>query len=164
MRFQEPRQASLDEVKISRDGNHAIIQFDDPNISTTHLEIGPNVDRMSDQEILELFNEVMASRDQMIADYDNFVIEIPPGSPQIAYHELSDQWVPRGGLLRCQIEDGGVDGETTFLVDDQELTLQQFGKMLRTYSGWGMRIAFVPDDLIHEQPRVELREPLESES
>ena len=164
MQFKEPRQASLEEVKISRDGDHAIIQFDDPNISTTHLEIGPNVERMSDQQILELFNEVMASRDQMIADYDNFVIEIPRGSPQIAYHELSDQWVPRGGLLRCQIEDGGADGETTVLIDDQELTLQQFGKLLRTYAGWGMRIAFVPDDLIHEQPRVEVREPLESES
>ena len=54
--------------------------------------------------------------------------------------------------------------EITVHVDDQELTLQQFGKLLRTYAGWGMRIAFVPDELIHEEPRVELREPLESES
>jgi hypothetical protein len=31
-------------------------------------------------------------------------------------------------------------------IDDREFTLEEFGKMLVTYAGWGMRIEFVPDD------------------
>jgi len=42
---------------------------------------------------------------------------------------------------------------------DRELSLAEFGRMLTTYAGWGMRIAFVPDDDVHEEPRIEVREP-----
>ena len=31
--------------------------------------------------------------------------------------------------------------------------------MLTTYAGWGMRIVFVLDDEIHEEPQIEVREP-----
>lgn len=41
----------------------------------------------------------------------------------------------------------------------QELSIEQFGRLLTTYSGWGMRIVFVPDDEIEQTPRVEVREP-----
>jgi hypothetical protein len=91
------------------------------------------------------------------------VIEIPPGHPQIKYSERSDQWVPRGDLLRCLIEDGGDDGEVTVHIDDQELSLREFGRLLLTFAGWSMRIAFVPENLIEEEPEVEVREPREGE-
>jgi hypothetical protein len=31
--------------------------------------------------------------------------------------------------------------------------------MLTTYSGWGMRIEFVPEDEVHRRPVLEVREP-----
>jgi len=31
--------------------------------------------------------------------------------------------------------------------------------MLRVHAGWGMRIAFVPEKFISENPKVEIRKP-----
>jgi hypothetical protein len=36
-RPKRPHVASLDEVKITRQGNSAVIEYADPNISTTHF-------------------------------------------------------------------------------------------------------------------------------
>jgi len=163
MRIKKPRQASPDEVKISRESDGAVIEFADRTISTTHFKIGPQVRHISDQAILDMFNDMITARDQLAAEYENIVIEIPPGQSQIEYLELCDQWVLRGDLLRCFVEDGGPDGEVTVHIDDQELSLREFGRLLGTYAGWGMRIAFVPDDLIDEEPEVEVREPREGE-
>jgi hypothetical protein len=69
----------------------------------------------------------------------------------------SDQWVPRGGVLRCLIHDEGL--QLVVEIDDQELRLEEFGKLLTTYAGWGMRIEFVPDDDVHRRPALEVREP-----
>jgi hypothetical protein len=163
MRIKKPRHASLEEVKVSREDDGAVIEFADPTISTTHFKIGPQVRQMSDQVILNMFNDMISARDQLATEYENIVIEIPPGRSQIKYSERSDQWVPRGDLLRCFIEDGGPDGEVTVHIDDQELSLREFGRLLLTHAGWGMRIAFVPDDLIEVEPEVEVREPREGE-
>ena len=51
------------------------------------------------------------------------------------------------------------DDELLVYIDDKELRLQEFGRLLRTYAGWGMRITFVPDDRITDKPEVEVREP-----
>ncbi len=163
MRTKKPRRASMDEVKISRDGESAIIEFADHTISTSHIKIGPHVDQMSDHAILAMFNDMIAGMEQLAAEYENIVVEIPPGQPQITYSEQSDQWVPRGDVLRCVIEDGGPDGEVTVYIDDQELSLREFGRLLVTHAGWGMRIAFVPDDLVDEQPEVQVRDPRQDE-
>ncbi len=163
MRKKKPRRASPDEVKISRSGEEAIIAFADATISTTHLRIGPRVHEMSDQAILDIFNDVMAAQDQLVAEWENIVVEIPPGRPQIKYSDLSDQWVPRGDLLRCHIDDGGPDGEVTVQIDDRELSLREFGRLLVTHAGWGMRIAFVPNEMVEEEPEVQVREPHEGE-
>ena len=163
MRIKKPRRASPDEVRISRRGEEAIIAFADPTISTTHLRIGPHVHEMSDQAILDIFNDVMAAQDQLVAAWENIVIEIPPGQSQIKYSDLSDQWVPRGDLLRCHIDDGGRDGEVTVQIDDRELSLREFGRLLRTHAGWGMGIAFVANETVEEEPEVQVREPCEGE-
>ena len=118
---------------------------------------------MSDQAILDIFNDVMAAQDQLVAEWENIVVEIPPGRPQIKYSDLSDQWVPRGDLLRCHIDDGGPDGEVTVQIDDRELSLREFGRLLVTHAGWGMRIAFVPNEMVEEEPEVQVREPHEGE-
>ena len=86
-------------------------------------------------------------------------LEEPLGEKQIDCHENSDQWVSRRDVLRCIIDDGGPDGEVTIHIDDKELSLAEFGRMLTVHAGWGMRIAFVPEEFISENPKIEIRKP-----
>ena len=51
------------------------------------------------------------------------------------------------------------EGEAVIVIDDKELSLREFGRLLTVYAGWGMRIAFVPEELVHEQPKVKVRGP-----
>ena len=37
--------------------------------------------------------------------------------------------------------------------------VEAVSRMLTTFSGWGMRICFVPEDDITEEPEIEVREP-----
>nr|WP_269433371.1 hypothetical protein [Limnochorda pilosa] len=37
-------------------------------------------------------------------------------------------------------------------IDGRELSLEEFGRVLTTFAGWGMRICFVADDEIEEEP------------
>jgi hypothetical protein len=98
MRKQRPRIANLDEVRISRDGEDAIIEFLDSDVATTHLKLGPDVQRMSDQEILDSFNRFITAQRQRAAEYEHIAVEVPPGSQQIEYFEPGDQWTP---VERC---------------------------------------------------------------
>ena len=92
-------------------------------------------------------------------EWDKTVVEEAPGEPQIDYHESSDQWAPRGEVLRCIVDDGAPDGEVIIHIDDKELSLREFGRLLRVYAGWGMRIAFVPEEFVTENPKVKVRKP-----
>ena len=158
MRAKKPVRASLDQVRITREGNAATIEHADTTISTTHLTIGEAIEQMSDSEILDIYNSVIDAQEQSLRDWDNTITEIPPGKPQIKFNRDSEQWVPRGEVLRCLIDDNA-NGETVFHIDDKELSLHEFGRLLRVYAGWGMRIAFVPEELVSEQPTVKVREP-----
>jgi len=51
MRKKRPRVATPDEVRITRDGEDAIIEFIDENVATTHLKLGLEVHETADQEI-----------------------------------------------------------------------------------------------------------------
>lgn len=157
MRKKKPRVAKLDEVRISRDGEDAIIEFIDATIATTQLKLGVEVHEMTDVEILDQFNAVMRAQQQMAAEYEHVAMEVPIGSPQIKYFEPGNHWEPRGAVLRCLIDDDE-DG-AVITIDDRELSPRDFGRLLNTYAGWGMRIVFVPDDEIDKPPRIEVREP-----
>jgi len=163
MRKKRPRIARLDQVRISRDGEDAIIEFRDPAIATTHLRIGPQVHEMTDEEILLAFNRTMTAQMRNRDELGEYVaIEVPVGSPQVEHNPGTvNQWSPRGGVLRCCIEDGGgEDGSLPVIyVDDREFTWEEFGKMLCTYAGWGMRIVFVPDDELDHPRKIVVREP-----
>jgi hypothetical protein len=161
MRRKRPHVASLDEVKITRHGDEAIIEYADESVWTTHFKLGPEVQDLTDQEILERWNECVLAREQAAAEYEHVAVEIPPGKPQIEYFEGGYQWTPRGDVLRCVIHDGGADGEPVICIDDHELSWKEFGRLLTAYAGWGMRIVFVPDDELHVTPRIEVREPKE---
>jgi hypothetical protein len=157
MKRKERYIARLDEVKITREGDYAFIEYKEEGVPTTRLQIGPEIAGTSDEEIVELHNERLRAQAKRVAEYKHVVVEVPLGSAQIEYCAGSDQWVPRGSVLRCLIRDG--DFQLVVDVDQQELQLEQFGKLLTTYAGWGMRIEFVPEDEVHRRPVLEVREP-----
>lgn len=160
-RLEKPYVATLDEVTITRSGDTAFIEYSDPDVSTVHLRLGIPTAGMTDEEILQVHNDVLRAQAEIAAEYDHVAVEVPPGSAQLRYFPAADQWSPRGDVLRCIIDDGGPDCETTVWVDDQELSLREFGRLLSTYNGWGMRICFVPDDETEVEPTIEVREPSE---
>jgi hypothetical protein len=159
MRYRKPRTATLDEVIISREGEYAVIEFRESGISSMNLKLGPKVEKMTDRQILNAFNKTVRSMEEMRSSYVHTPVEIPSGKPQIKYFAPGDQWVPRGDVLRCIIDDGGLDGEVTIWIDEREFSLDEFGRLLKTYAGWGMRITFVPDDEIENVHRIEIRDP-----
>jgi len=162
MRIKRPRIARLDQVTISRNGEYAAIEFHDPTISLTQLKVGPQLSQMTDKEIVLLFNQTITAQMRCRDKLGQYIaIEIPVGSPQVKCNpDTVNQYSPKGGVLRCCIEDGG--GEDGMLpvihIDEQCFTWDEFGKMLCTYAGWGMRIAFVPEDELERAPKIVVQE------
>lgn len=157
-----PHRASPDEIKITRDGDNAIIAYADPNVATTHFKIGrEKLAAMTDEEVFALWNEHIEARDELMKEYDHVAVEIPPGRPQVRYFDRGDQWMPRGQVLRClALGATGDDPDEPFLtIDDRDYTPMEFAKMVTTFGGWGMRIVFVPDDELYDEPVIEVREP-----
>ena len=105
MRKKPPRRASLDEVKIAREGETAVIEHADPAVSVARVSVGPQLLTMSDADVLDLFNAMLDAQEKLAGEFDSTVVEIPPGKPQVRFVEDSGQWVPRGRVLRCHIED-----------------------------------------------------------
>ena len=158
MRKKRPRPASPDQVRISREGEAAVIEYADPSVRVVNLRVGPSLAEMTDAEVLELFNDMLEAQAEVAAGVDPTLTEIPLGRPQIEYKERSDQWVPRGQVLRCHIEDDE-EGKPVIHVDDVELDLEAFGRMLLTFCGFGMRIAFVDEEDVNDEPEIVVREP-----
>jgi hypothetical protein len=159
MRLKKPTRVFIDQVRITREGSDAIVDHADAGISVAHLTIGPEIAAMTDADIVDLYNGILESQERLLAEWNKTVIEEPPGEKQIDYHEKSDQWVPRGDVLRCLIGDGGPEGKVTIHIDDKELSLAEFGRMLTVHAGWGMRIVFVPEEFVTENPTVKVRKP-----
>jgi len=63
--------------------------------------------------------------------------------------------------LRCEIHDNE-HNVPVIDMDGQEFTWEESGKIIVTYAGWGMRVTFVPNDEVHRQSSVEIREPDDS--
>jgi len=159
MRPKRPTHALLDQVRITREGEIATIDHADTNLSGAHITVGPQIASMSDADIVELYNDILDSQWVSLQAWDKTVIEEPPGEPQIDYHEKSDQWSPRGEVLRCIIGSGGPNGEVTIHIDDRELSLREFVRLLSVFAGWGMRTAFVPEEFLTDNPNVKIRKP-----
>jgi hypothetical protein len=159
-RKKRPGRMNLDAVRIERQGDTAILTPRDPSMAVTHFQLGPLLADMSDQEILACFNLTITAQDRLADEHPYVAIEVPPGRPQISYFPDGDQWVPRGGVVRCVV-DSDEEGQAIIYVDDQELSLAEFGSLLTTYAGWGMRIEFTPEDATDRRPRLEVRDPEE---
>jgi hypothetical protein len=164
-KLRRPHVASPDEVKIIRDGDTAVFEYADPKVATTHFKMeAGQLAKMSDADVLAYWNEHIEASDEFLRTQPKLTLtEIPVGRPQVEYHQRSDQWVPRGHVLRTVIlSDAGVEpdlDEPFVSIDDRDFTLREFFKMVGTFGGWGMRIAFVDDDATHERPKIAVREP-----
>jgi hypothetical protein len=159
-----PYVASADQVHITREGDYAIIEYADEKVSITHLKVGAaRLAAMTDEELLDLWNEGIQAGEDHRQSYSYTAIEIPVGKPQVEFFERGNQWTPRGHVLRCQIlSDAAIppDLEEPFVsIDGRDFTLGEFMTMIGTFGGWGMRIEFVPDDEMHERPKLKVREP-----
>jgi len=124
-----------DEVIITREGDAAVIQYKEVGVPATELVIGSLITAMTDEEIVELFNETLRAQAKLASEYKHVAVEVPLGSPQIKYFAAGEQWSPRGGVLRCLIDDDH-DGLAVIQIDDKELQIEEFGRLLRTYAGW----------------------------
>ncbi len=162
MRLRRPPQSTLDQVHISRDGEYAIIERADSAYGTVNLKLGPEIAAMTDLEILRVFNKVIAAQEASIADPANRPVEIPKGRPQIEWLEQYQEWSTRGHVLKCVVSDNE-DGDLIFYVDDQELDTEAFLRLIRPFAGWGMRITFMDETQIHDEPDVILRDPDDKE-
>lgn len=91
IRLRRPRPASPDEIRITREGDTAVVEYADPAIRTIHLQLGPARAAMPDAEILARSNAVLEAQVELAAGADRTLTEVPPGRPQIAYHAGSDQ-------------------------------------------------------------------------
>ena len=100
MRLKKPTRAIIDQVRITREGNDAIIDYADSGIAGTRLTIGPDLATMTDRDIIDVFNGILAAQERILAACDKTVTEEPPGEKQIDYHEDSDQWVPLRAISR----------------------------------------------------------------
>lgn len=152
-----------DEVTISRDGETAVFTYSNPAMGAgRNLRIGSIIHRMTDEDIIKLHNDIAYSTMEMRAQYEHIAKEIAVGKPQIKYDKRYGQWSMRGDVIRCCIHDcqnpkTGVQ-EPVIKVDDKELSWQEFGQMLTTFAGWGMRLTIVPDDELHILPKVKVIE------
>ena len=60
MRLKKPTRAIIDQVRITRERNDAIIDYADSGIAGTLLTIGPDIATMTDRNIIDVFNGILA--------------------------------------------------------------------------------------------------------
>ncbi len=152
-----PRIATPENASISRDGERAIVRFNDNKAAgAIYLEIGEAINSMDDLEILELHNDVVRAQLKSAAIWRPF--EVSDGYPQIKFDKEVAAYVAEGHVLRCLIEAGSQLGQSSqyrqpkIVIDKHELTLAEFGELLSQFEGWGMRVTFVPEDRLTNPP------------
>lgn len=149
--------ASLDEVRIERDGEAAIIHFADERFGPVRLNLGADNTGMTDLDVLEVHNEMSELRREAMDAYEYKAKEIPPGRPQVQLSRYGG-YEMRGDVLRALIE-GHEDGQTRLIIDGRTFTMPEVGHLLSCYEGWGVRLTVVPEDELHEVAEVHRVEP-----
>ena len=70
MRPRRPCPASPDEVRITREGDTAVIEYADASIRGVHLRLGPALAAMTAAEVLERFNTMLEAQAEHAAGVD----------------------------------------------------------------------------------------------
>ena len=159
-----PHVASVDQVRITREGNAAVIEYADDAVATTRFTIGAKkLAAMTDEQVLDMWNESIAAREEYARGLTYTATEIPAGNPQLEFLEEADQWVPRGHVVRCQVlSDAAIPpalDEPFISIDGRDFTLAEFMTMVGTFGGWGMRIEFVHASELHQRPKLRVGGP-----
>lgn len=160
--FRRPHPASPDEVRFTRNGDVLVVEYADDAIMTTHLRVGADkLAGMSDDDLLTYWNEFCEAEEAFRRSYKYVATEIPLGKPQLRLSPHTNTWVPRGHVLRCVWHEYFDDqpDDPCLTIDGRDYTLAEFGRILTTFAGWGMRIEFVPDDELHQRPRIKVKDP-----
>ena len=121
MRPKKPTHVLIDQVRITREGNDAIIDHADANLSGARIT---GIATMTDAEIVEMYNQILDSQWALLEAWDKTVVEEPPGEKQIDYHEESGQWVPRG--------------DVTWLVVSKHLGADSLARWMASERGWSV--------------------------
>ena len=98
MKPKERHIARLEEVTITRKGDYAVIEYKEEGIPSTHLQIGPEISGMSDEEIVELYNECLRTEAKRAAEYKHVAVEVPLDSAQIAAWPVCGRDAPRQSI------------------------------------------------------------------
>ena len=59
MHPKKPTHVLIDQVRITREGNDAIIDHADANLSGARIVIGAAIATMTDADIVDLYNEIL---------------------------------------------------------------------------------------------------------
>ncbi len=78
MRLKRPRPASPDQVRITREGETAVIEYADPSVGVVNLQAGPSLAAMTDAAVLELFNEMLEAQAEIAAGVDRRSLTLIP--------------------------------------------------------------------------------------
>lgn len=62
MRPKRQRPASPDQVRITGEGETAVIEYADPSVRVVNLQVGPSLAEMTDPEVLALFNDMLEAQ------------------------------------------------------------------------------------------------------
>lgn len=159
-----PYVATAEQVRITRKGDDAIIQYADESVAVTYLKMGAEkLATMTDEELLAFWNDSIEASDHHRRGVSYTALEIPVGKPQVKFFDRGNQWTPRGHVVRCQIlYDAAIEPalEEPFVsIDGRDFSVAEFMSMVGTFGGWGMRIEFVPDDELHQRPKLKVGEP-----
>jgi len=154
---------SQGEVKIRRDGDTATIDYSDPAMGAgMSLKVGPKLAKMTDLEVIEMHNDMILEMQEHREEHPFVAVEILEGKPQIEYSKQCSQWSARGDILRCYIESSEDSGHIPVIeIDGQRLSWMEFGKLVSSHEGWGMRVMFLPDDEIDKTPAIAIQESRE---
>jgi hypothetical protein len=87
MRPKRPIHVSIDQVRVTREGNEATIDHADASAPTVHMTIGPGISSMSDADIVAMYNGILDAQWALLQEWDKTVVEEPPGEPQISSAE-----------------------------------------------------------------------------
>jgi hypothetical protein len=68
-----PTRATIDQLRITREGNDAVIDYADAGIAGTRVTIGPDIATMTDREIIDVFNGILAAQKRLLAAWDKAV-------------------------------------------------------------------------------------------
>jgi hypothetical protein len=154
MRKKKLKVAFPNEVRITRDGVFAHVDFIDTSYMSRRSEIGPKLASMTDEEILRLHNEIVWSQQRCIAE--SKPTEMAEGAPQIQFDNRFKSWTMLSDVLRCELTSGSDPDELMICIDDVELSWDEFGRMLKSYMGWGMRVTLLPQEQLFKPPPPEI--------